>query len=94
MKKYVKIRFFCEILMPSEKDNTLQLNKYMKSNKMSYIIHADIESLIKKIDECPNSPENSSTAKIGERVPCGYSMSIIWEFDHIEEKHTIHRGED
>ena len=35
--------------MTSEKDNILEFNQYMKSNKMTYIIYADIESLIKKI---------------------------------------------
>ena len=34
--------------MPSEKDNILEINQYMKSKKMLYIIYADIESLIKK----------------------------------------------
>ena len=29
----------------------------MKSDKMAYIIYADIESLIKKIDGCANNPE-------------------------------------
>ena len=36
--------------MPSEKDNILELNQYMKSDKMLYIIYADIESLLKKIE--------------------------------------------
>ena len=64
--------------MPSEKDNILEFNQYMRSDKMSYIIYADIGSLIKKKDGCANNPENSSTAKIGEHIPCGYSMSTIW----------------
>ena len=38
--------------MPSEKDNVLEYNQYTKSDKMPYIIYADIESLIKEIDEC------------------------------------------
>ena len=38
--------------MPSEKGNTLKFNKNMKSDKMPYIIFADIESFIKKIDRC------------------------------------------
>ena len=41
MKKYVKI---CGIVMPSEKDKVLEFNQYMKSDKMPYIIYADIES--------------------------------------------------
>ena len=66
----------------------------MKSDKMPYIIYANIESLIKKIDEYTNNPENSPTTKIGDHVPCGYSMSTIWAFDSIENKHTLYRGED
>ena len=49
-----------------------KFNQYMKSDKMSYIIYTDIESLIRKIDGCTNNPENSSTTKIGEHVLCGY----------------------
>ena len=61
---------------------------------MPYIIYADIESLIKKIDGCANNAKNSSTTKIGEHIHCGYSMSAIWAFDHIENKHTLYRGKD
>ena len=57
--------------MPSEKDNILEFNQYINSDKMPYIIYADIESLIRKIDGCASSPENSSTAKIGENILCG-----------------------
>ena len=35
-------------VMPSKKDNILEFNQYMKSDKMTYAIYADIESLIKK----------------------------------------------
>ena len=41
--------------MPSEKNNILEFNQYMKSDKTQYIIYADIESLIRKIDGCANS---------------------------------------
>ena len=66
----------------------------MKSDKMPYIIYADIESLIKKLDVCANNPENFSTTKISEHIPRGYSMSTIWAFDHIENNHTLYRGKD
>ena len=66
----------------------------MKSNKMSYIIYTDIEPLIKKIDACVNNPENSSKTIIVEHIPCGYSMLTIWDFDSIENKHNLYRGED
>ena len=89
-KKVCKNKDFCEIAMSSETDVILEFNQYMKSGKMPYIIYADIQSLIKKIDGCPNNHENSSATKICEHTPCGYSMSTIWEFGHIENKHTLY----
>ena len=80
--------------MPFQKDNIFQFNHYMKSDKMSYIIYASLESLIKKIDECVSKPKKSSTTKIGEHVPCEYSMSTIWVFDTIGNKHSLYRGEN
>ena len=80
--------------MPSEKDNILEFKQCMKSHKMPYIIYADIEYLIKKIDGYANNPENSSTTKLGEHIPCAYSTSTIWAFDHIGNKHTLYRGKD
>ena len=51
--------------MPSEKDNILEFNQFMKSDKIPYIIYGDIESLIRKwIDGCVNNAENSSATKI------------------------------
>ena len=34
----------CWIVMPSEKDNILQFNQYVKSDRTPYIINADMES--------------------------------------------------
>ena len=78
MKKYAWIKFFCGFVIPSEKDNILKFNQYMKSDKIPYIIYANIESLIKKTDGTENNPTNSSTTKIGEHIPCGYSITTIW----------------
>ena len=75
--------------MPSQKDNILQFNQYMKLNKMPCIIFADLESLVKKTDGCENNPEKSSTAKISEHIPCEYSMSTIWAFDNIENRNAL-----
>ena len=61
---------------------------------MLYIVYADIEFLINKIDGCANNQEISSTIKIGEHIPCGYSMLTIWAFDHIENKHALYCGKE
>ena len=38
--------------MSPKKKNILKFNQYSTSDKTPYIIYADIESLIKKIDGC------------------------------------------
>ena len=67
-EKLCRNKDFRGIAMPSEKDNILEFNQHMKSDKMPYIIYAEIESLIKEIDGCANNPEKSSTTKIGEHI--------------------------
>ena len=49
-EKVCKNKKFSGIVMLSEKDNILEFNQYMKSDKMAYIIYTDIESLIEKAD--------------------------------------------
>ena len=62
------------IVMPLEKDNILEVNQYMKSDKMPYIIYADIKSLIKK------KIENSSTTKKGSIFLADIQCH---QFDHL-----------
>ena len=79
--------------MPSKDIKIFEFNQYQKSDKTPSIIYADLNSLSKKVNGFKNNPEKSSTTKIGEHVPCGYSMSAIWIFDDIENKHDAYRGE-
>ena len=80
--------------MPSEDTKILEFNQYQKSAKVPFIIYADLECIIETIDGCKNNPENSSTSKVGERIPSGFSMCTISSFRSIENKHDIHRGKD
>ena len=63
-EKVSKNKDFCGIVNPSEKDSILEFNQYIKSDKMPYAIHSEIESLIRKIYRCANNPEKYSTTKI------------------------------
>ena len=48
----------------------------------------------KKISSCENNPQISSSAKIDKHFPCGYLLSTIWKFDHIENKNSLYHGKD
>ena len=66
--------------MPSENTEIFEFNQNHKSDKAPFIIYADFECLIEKIDGCKNSPANSFTTKVGEHIPSGFSMSTISSF--------------
>ena len=76
-EKVCKNKDFYGIVIPLEKDKILEFGHYMKSDKMPYIIYTDLKCLIKIIDGCESNPENSSTRKIGEHIPCRYSLSTF-----------------
>ena len=80
--------------MPSEDTKILGFNQYRKSDKAPFIIYADLDCFIKKIDGCKNNPENSSTSKVGENIPPGFSMSTISPFKSRENKLDVYRSKD
>ena len=96
LESHIKVcgnKDFCRVLMPSEDTKVLEFNQNRKSDKAPSIIYADLESLIKRTDECKKNFEKSSTTKVGEHIPCRHSMSPTLPFHDIENKHDADRGE-
>ena len=85
---------FCNVVKPSEDTKILEFHQYKKSNNAPFVIHADFECLIEKIDGCKNNPENSSIIKVSEHIPSGFSISTISSFKNIENKHDVYRDKD
>ena len=56
--------------MPSEGIKMLEFNKYQKPDKPPFIIYAELECIIEKIDRCKNNPENLSTTKASDLKYC------------------------
>ena len=80
--------------MPFDDTKILEFNQYQKSDKAPFIIYADLECIIEKIDGYKNNPKNSSSTKVIEHIPSGLSMSTISLFGSIENKHDLYRGKD
>ena len=59
------------------------------SDKALFINYANLGCIIQKIDGCKNSPENSSTTKVNEHIPSGFSMSAISLFRSKDTNHNI-----
>ena len=59
-----------------------------------FIIYADLECIVEKIDGCKDNPENPSATKVSEHIPWCFSMSTISLFRSMENKHDVYKGKD
>ena len=71
---------YCYIEMSKEK-SILKYNHGEKSMNIRFIICADMESLLVKVNTCNNNPEKSSTTKTNKQTPSGYSLFTCCSFD-------------
>ena len=80
--------------MPSKDTKILELTWYQKTDKKPFIIYADLECIIEKIDRCKNNRENPSSTKVSEHIPSCFSMSTVSSFRSIENMLDVYRGKD
>ena len=80
--------------MPSPSNDIIKYNSGEKSLELPFIIYTDLECLLKKIDTCYNNPDLSSTTKINQHIPSGYSIYNNCSFDKANNKLSYYRGED
>ena len=76
-KKTICIKDFGNVIMPSEDTKILEFNHNQKSDTAPFIIYADLECTIEKINGCKNNPEKSSTTNVSEHIPSGFSILKI-----------------
>ena len=80
--------------MPTKDNNIIKYKQREKSLKLPFIIYADLEYLVEKINTCYNNPEESSTTKINKHTPSGYSIFTHCSFDKSKNKLNYYRGND
>ena len=93
-KKLCENHDYCCIEMPNEDNKILQYNHGEKSVRAPFIVYADLESLLEKMDTCHDNPEKSSTTKINKHTPSVYSLFTHCSFNKAKNKLDYYRGED
>ena len=93
-KKVCENNEYCNIEMPSPNNNLIKYNQGDKSLKLPFIIYADLECILKKIDTCQNNPDLLSTTEINHHIPSGYLIYTSCSFDKSNNKLSYYRGED
>lgn len=72
-------------------------NKYIKFEnhknqlEVPYIIIADFEAILEKIDACESDPKKSSTTKTSLHEPCGFCYTVV-RSDEETEKPVLQRA--
>ena len=60
--------------MPDKNNNILKYNSGEKHMSVPFTMYVDLEYLLENISTCHNDPNKSSTIKINEHTPSGYSL--------------------
>ena len=78
--------------MPEKDNRILKYNQGEKPMKVPFIIYADLESLLEKVNTCHNNPEKSSSTKINKHIPSSYSLFTHCSFDTTKNRLEYYRG--
>ena len=73
-KKVCENHDYCYVGMPEKDNKILKYNYREKYMRVPFIIYADLEFLLEKMNICHNNPETLSTSKINKHTPSGYSL--------------------
>ena len=78
--------------MPDEDNKILKYIFGEKPLKVPFIIYADLECLLRKINTCSNNPGKSSyTEKKATHRPSGYSLVTCCSFDKSKNEPKYYR---
>ena len=97
LKKHKKVcenHDYCYVEMPEEHNKVLKYNKGEKSMKVSFIIYADLECFLEKMNTFHNNLEKSSTTKINKHTPSVYSFFTHCSFDRTKNNLDYYRGKN
>ena len=80
--------------MPSKEIKISEFNENQKADKALFIIQADLECLLKKVNGYKNNPKNSFITNLGEHIPSDVSMYTISSSKSIESVHNVYTDKD
>ena len=61
----------------------------MEKRQIQFIIDADMESLLEKIDTCHKNPKKPSTTKLNKHAASGYSLFTHCSFNATKSSMII-----
>ena len=82
------------IKMPTKDNNILKFENFHKQQQVPFVIYADFESILEKVQGCKPNDEKSYTEAYQKHTDCGYGYKVVCCYDDQYTKLTqIYRGE-
>ena len=81
------------IQMPTENNKSIKFVNHKKQLKAPWVIHADFESIIKKIEGPLLSTDKSFTHKSSIQEACGFCLRVV-RSDGLSTEPFLYRGPD
>ena len=79
--------------MPNPDKSLLEFQNWHRQMKVPFVIYADFESIIKKIEGPSLDPNKSNTQKTQIHEACGFSYIVV-RLDGLVKKPVLYRGPD
>ncbi|GFW90241.1 uncharacterized protein TNCV_2121081 [Trichonephila clavipes] len=72
----------------------LEFSNHKFKLPVPYVIYADLECILEKINSCEQDPKISSTESIAKHVPCGFAYVIVGPDGTMVKPPTVFRGKN
>ena len=82
----------CILTKMPEKGSTTKFKNHWKSEKVPFIIYADMESILKPIEKCDSDPEKKYTQKYQKHEPVSFSYYIKYSYNDKTFEPRSYRG--
>lgn len=83
-----------KIRMPGEEHKWLQFQNHFLSLKVPFVIYADFECFLAKVQGCESDPKTSHSTEISKHVPSGFCYVVVNSEGRCVRKSTVYRGEN
>ena len=74
---YCKKFDFQRVTYPQEGYNVLEFTSYHKQMRVPFVVYANFESLVRKVDNCSSPSEQSNITHESHFEPCGYAFKVV-----------------
>ncbi|VVC27531.1 Ribonuclease H-like domain, partial [Cinara cedri] len=92
-EEYCKTNKCAKAILPNISDRILQFEKYNHSYKVPFVIYADFESMLPKIDTCQPCDIASYTKKYQKHLPVSFCFNV--KYSNISKNNLVtYTGED